>query len=162
MGVKLHSVLTSSILNLKGEGWHCPSDCIKTHRFKMQALIEVCFIDSDVKCAEGPYLAVKWSKVLWAGYVACMIKMRNAEKLKKPLGISELKGKIRVWWLCQKMGCQELDWIRGNRNKVFPRVINVCTWNRMTWLNAQHSFLCVRSAIQISAQKGTVMPDVSQ
>jgi hypothetical protein len=55
------------------------------------------------------------------------------------------------------MGYQELDWNRRIRGTLFPRVITVCNWYRMARLNAQHSFLRVRSVIQISAQKGTVM-----
>ena len=87
-----------------------------------------------------------------------MIKMRNAEKLKNPRGISERKGKIRVRL---HMGYLEVDWKRHIRGTVFPRVFTVCTWYRMTQLNAHHSFLSVSSVIQISAQKGTVMSHVS-
>jgi len=91
-----------------------------------------------------------------------MIKMGNAEKLKMSRGISELKGKIRVRGDVLEMGYQEVAWNRRIRSTVFPRVITVCNWYRMTRLNAQHSFLRVRPVIQISAQKGTVMSDVSQ
>ena len=60
------------------------------------------------------------------------------------------------------MGYQVVDWNRRIWGTVFLRVITVCCWYRMTRLNEQHSFLSVSSVIQISAQKGTVMSDVSQ
>jgi hypothetical protein len=62
---------------------------------------------------------------MWAGYVACIIKMRNAEKLKKPRGISELKGKIRdkSKGIVLEMCYQEADWNRCIRYTVFRRFI---------------------------------------
>jgi hypothetical protein len=84
---------------------------------------------------------------------------RKTENLR---GISELKGTIRVRGNLLEIGYQEVDWNRRIRDTVFPRVITVCSLYRMTRLNAQHSFLSVSSVIQISAQKGTVISDVSQ
>ena len=79
---------------------------------------------------------------MWAGYVACMIKMRYAEKLKKLRGISELKGTIRVRGMCQKWGIKN----RRIRGRVFPKVITVS----------------VSSVIQTATQKWTVVSNVSQ
>ena len=91
-----------------------------------------------------------------------MIKIRNARKLKRLRGISELKGTIRVRGNVLEMGYQEVDLNRCIRGTVFPRVITLCSGYRITRLNVQHSFLSVSSVIQTSAHKGTIMSDVSQ